>query len=163
MICLIALLVFAVLGLFSVKFRGYFFEAADCVFRKVTLRKCNTSFDQKMKMKISTRVTSVNKPLGGFVFKHFEVLSWIMTILMILSLAYSGYVGLMGAYNWVMYQNCNGPNSTEFCAYNALTGVSTPILNDANITDCNDAFYNTKVNPGFLPSGILDANSSLIK
>jgi len=160
---LIALVVFAVLGLISAKYRGYFFEAADCVFRKVTLRKCNTSFDQKMKMKISTKVTAVNKPLGGFVFKHFEVLSWIMTILMIVSLAYSGYVGFMGAYNWIMYQNCNGPNSTEFCAYNALTGVSTPVSTDSNLTDCNSAYYDPKVNPALGRNGSPDANSSLIK
>ena len=122
MICFIALIVFAVLGIFSAKYRGYFFEASDCIFRRVTLRKCNTSFDQKMKMKITSKATKLNKPLGGYIFKHFEALSWILTIVMIVSLIWSGYTGAVAAYNWVSYGNCNGPNSLVACELNQLTG-----------------------------------------
>ena len=122
MICFVALIVFAVLGIFSAKYRGYFFEASDCIFRRVTLRKCNTSFDTKMKMKITTKTSKLNKPLGGFIFKHFEALSWILTIVMIVSLIWSGYTGAVAVYNWVEYGNCNGPNSALVCELNQLTG-----------------------------------------
>ncbi len=122
MICIIALVVFAILGLFSAKFRGYFFEALDCVFRRVTLRKCTTSFDKKMKMKVTAKVSGLNKPAGSFVFKHFEVISWVLTILMIVSLVWSGYIAVSGIYNWVAYGNCYGPNSDQQCILNDLSG-----------------------------------------
>jgi hypothetical protein len=144
MICIIALVVFAVLGLISAKYRAYFFEALDCVFRKVTLRKCTTSFDKKMKLKITTRVAGVNKSAGSFTFKHFETISWIFTILMIVSMIWSLYVGVVGVYNWVAYGNCNGPNSTEACVLNNLTGKTDPnpvIVPDTNVDvgcSCSD-------------------------
>ena len=114
MICLIALLVFGVLSVFSVKYRALAAEAFDCVFRRVTLRKCNTSFDKKMKTKISMRLFKTHKGLGGFVYKNFEALSWAFTLLMIGSLAFS----VLGAYNYFAYGNCNGPHSTEVCVFN---------------------------------------------
>jgi hypothetical protein len=144
MICVIALVVFAVLGIVSAKYRAYFFEALDCVFKRVTLRKCTTSFDKKMKMKITTRLSAVNKSIGGFTFKHFETISWILTIIMILSMVWSLYVGVTGVYNWVAYGNCNGPNSTEACVLNTLTGKTVPnpttstFIKDNNVAvDCN--------------------------
>ena len=126
MICIIALVVFAILGLFSAKYRAYFLEAFDCVFKKMTLRKCTTSFDKKMKMKITSRLAGVNKSLGSFVYKHFETISWIFTIIMILSLIWSAYVGVSGVYNWVAYGNCYGPDSAQVCVLNTITGQVQP-------------------------------------
>jgi len=122
MICLVALVVFAVLGIFSAKYRAYFFEAADCIFRRATLRKCSTSFDTKMKMKITSKATKLNRPFGGFIFRHFEALSWVLTIVMVVSLVWSGYSGGIAVYNWVTYGNCNGPDSALTCTLNELTG-----------------------------------------
>jgi hypothetical protein len=115
------------LGLFSVKYRNYFFEALDCVLRKATLRKCTTSFDQKMKMKVSTKISVINKRLGGFVFKHFDTLSWIVTFSMIISLLYTAYYAFFGLYNFYFYGNCNGPQSTGQCVYSAVA-AATPDL-----------------------------------
>jgi len=122
MICFIALIVFAVLGIFSARYRAYFFEALDCVFRKATLRKCTSSFDKKMKVKVSSGFARLSKPLGGFVFKNFEVLSLIVTIAMIISLVWSAVVGGVALYNWVSYGNCDGPDSGAICTLNQLTG-----------------------------------------
>jgi|GEM_PF-973652 len=127
LICFIALFVFAILGLFSVKYRTYFFEALDCVLRKATLRKCTTSFDKKMKMKVSAKLSFLNKNLGGFVFKHFELISWVVTGAMIVSLVWSAYLGFVGLYNFFMYGNCEGKNSTGQCVYNAVA-AATPDL-----------------------------------
>lgn len=124
MICLIALFIFGVLALVSAKYRAYFKEAADCVFRKMTLRKCTTSFDKKMKVKISSKISNRNQKIGGFVFKNFETLSWIMTIIMILSMIFTAYYGFLGLYNYYWFGNCNGPNSPELCIYNSLTGTT---------------------------------------
>ncbi|MFA5931396.1 MAG: hypothetical protein WC821_03725 [archaeon] len=138
MICIIALVVFAILGLISAKYRAYFFEALDCVFKKATLRKCTTSFDKKMKMKITTRLSKLNSSLGRTVFKHFETISWIFTILMIASMIWSAYVGFMGVYNWVAFGNCYGPDSTQACVLNNLTGKVQPagytIITDTNLS-----------------------------
>ena len=120
MICFIALFVFAILGLFSAKYRSYFFEASDCVFRKMTLRKCTTSFDNKMKMKITTKISKVNKSLAGFIFKHFDLLSWILTIIMLISLIWTAYLAFFGLYNFFLYGNCDGPNSTAACVYGTV-------------------------------------------
>ncbi len=122
MICFIALFVFAVLGIFSARYRAYFLEASDCVFRKATLRKCSSSFDKKMKMKVTSKLAKVSKPFGGFVFKHFEVLSMIVTIAMIVSLVWSAWVGGVAVYNWVAFGNCNGPDANIACELNQLTG-----------------------------------------
>ncbi len=136
MICFIALIIFAVLGIFSVKYRNYFFEAADCVFRKVTLRKCTTSFDKKMKMKVSAKLSKFNKPTGSFVFKNFDLISWMITLLMIISLVWTAYAAFTGIYNWYAFGNCNGPDSGGLCVYNALTGANVPAV--STISSCSD-------------------------
>jgi hypothetical protein len=137
MICLIALAVFAILGIISAKYRTYFFEALDCVTKRVTLRKCTTSFDKKMKMKITTRISGLSKPLGGFVFKKFETISWIITIIMILSLVWTAWVGFTGIYNWYYYGNCNGPESNQICELNNLIGASPAVIAKCANLDCN--------------------------
>ena len=120
MICFIALFIFAILGLFSTKYRSYFIEASDCVFKKMTLRKCTTSFDNKMKMKITAKISLVSKPLARFVFKKFDLLSWILTIIMIISIIWSAYLAFFGLYNFFTYGNCDGPNSTAVCVYSSV-------------------------------------------
>lgn len=136
MICVVALVVFAILGLVSAKYRNYFFEAFDCVTKKITLRKCTTSFDKKMKMKITTKLAKVSKPLGGFVFKNFDLISWILVFLMIVSLIWSAWVGFSGLYNWFYYGNCNGPDSNEFCSLNNLIGASPEVIEKCANLDC---------------------------
>ncbi|MFH1588609.1 MAG: hypothetical protein ABIA76_04700 [Candidatus Diapherotrites archaeon] len=125
MICLIALIVFAILGIFSAKYRDYAREAFDCVFRRMTLRKCNTSFDKKMKMKLTGKIMKKSPKAGGIVFKHFELISWFFTVLMIASFAYSA----VSIYNFVVYNNCEGPNAVGPCIYNEITGELTSMNN----------------------------------
>jgi hypothetical protein len=139
MICLLALLAFGILSIFSLKYRAYFLEALDCVTRKLTLRKCTTSFDKKMQAKVVAKTSSINPKLGGFVHKNFELLSWIVTIITIISILWTAYAGFFGVYNWYVYGNCNGPNSIEPCVFNAITGTPTsPTCGLTNCTaDCN--------------------------
>ncbi len=111
MICLIALVVFAILSIFSVKYRSFFWEALDCVSRKATLRKCNTSFDKKMRMKISKKVSKHSKKLGSCTYKHFNKISWFLTIVMIVSIIISGFYGFTALYDYALYGNCGGPNA----------------------------------------------------
>jgi len=126
MICFIALIVFAILALFSAKYRAYFKEALDCVFRKATLRKCTTSFDKKMKMKVTSKISKRNKGFGRFVYKNFDILTWTITIVSIIIMIYSLWFGVLGVYNFYVFGNCNGPNNDEFCVYDVLSGIDVP-------------------------------------
>ncbi len=135
MICFMALIIFAILAVFSAKYRAYFKEALDCVARKATLRKCTTSFDKKMKIKVTSKLSKRNKSLGKFVYKNFDIITWTITIVSIIIMILSLYFGVLGVYNWYAYGNCNGPDSTELCVYNALTGIEQPNTNISTIMD----------------------------
>ncbi|MCK4670319.1 MAG: DsbA family protein [Nanoarchaeota archaeon] len=119
MICIIAFVVFAVMAIFSANYRPLAAEAFDCVFRKMTFRKCKTRLDERIKSKITGKLMGHTPKGAAFVFKRFEILSWIFVIVTIVSLAYSGY----STYNYIQYGNCYGPEVTGgFCIYNALEG-----------------------------------------
>ena len=102
-LCFVALFVFAVLSIFSAKYRPLAIEAFDCSFRKVTLRKCQTGFDEKLKGMIISGLMMKNETAAKFVFKNFETLSLIFTFLFFASLVYSGY----SIYNLVVYGTCD--------------------------------------------------------
>jgi len=116
MICLIALFVFGVLAIFSASYRPLAKEAFDCVFRKITFRKCKTNLDQRIKGDLVGRSMRRSPWFARFLHKRFEILSWIFTILLILSLVQSG----ISIYYWAAYGNCNGPNESGFCIFNSV-------------------------------------------
>jgi len=117
MICIIALIVFGILGIFSASYRKVAAEAADCVFRRLTLRKCETGLDKRLKSKISGKVARKSPRLARFLHKYFEVFSWLFIVLFILSIITAG----IGLTNYVKYGNCNGPeNNGEFCIFDPL-------------------------------------------
>ncbi|MBU4246432.1 MAG: thioredoxin domain-containing protein [Nanoarchaeota archaeon] len=119
MICLIALVIFAVLGIFSAKYRGLSKEAFNCVFRRITLRKCETGFDKKMKAGIVSRLMNKSPAAARLMHRHFEAISWLFTITLLVSMYYSG----LGLYNYAVYNNCNGQQG-DFCIFNAVSGQS---------------------------------------
>ncbi len=114
MICIVALVAFAILGIFSAKYRSLAKEAFNCVFRRLTLRSCETGFDRRMKAKIIGKLLARSPKTAGLVFRNFEAISWIFTILMLASIVLSA----QGVYNYAVYGNCNGPHSSVFCIFN---------------------------------------------
>jgi len=119
MICLIALVVFGILGIFSATHRKIAREALDCVFRRLTIRKCTSGLDKRLKSQITGKLMSKSPRLAKFTYRNFELISWVLTILMVLSLFYTG----LGIYNFAKYGNCNGAGSSEACFYNGLTNI----------------------------------------
>lgn len=113
MICLIALIVFGVLGIFSATHRQLAKEAFDCVFKKLTFRKCETGLDTRLKSKVTGKLIRKSPKIARLVYKHFEVLSWSFIILFTLSTVYVG----IGGYNYYLYGNCNGPSEEGFCIF----------------------------------------------
>jgi len=129
-ICIIALPVFAFLGLFSLKYRILAAEAFRCLFRTAQLKPCDSRLNQRIKINFTSKLMWWPSLAKG-VYKNFAILSWIFVILMIGSTIATGY----GFYNYVKYGNCNGPDSSAFCVFNAFSEQS--IQNDScssNIT-----------------------------
>lgn len=113
MICVAAAIIFGVLAIFSAKYRALAKEAWSCVFRKVTLRPCQSGLDRRVRMQTTIALSKRSPALGRAVHKAFPALSFLLVALTILSLGYVVYGGV----NYVLYGNCNGPGSTGFCVF----------------------------------------------
>lgn len=131
MICVVALVVFAVLAIFSAKYRPLAKEAFDCSFRKLTFRKCKTNLDQRIRAKLTGKLMRTPR-IARFTYNNFQILSVIFTILFFVSLIYTGY----GVYNVIIYGNCNGPDDEGFCIFEPLSvGGCAP--EECTNVDCN--------------------------
>ena len=104
------------MSIFSAKYRPLAAEAFDCVFRKMTLRKCETGLDQRIKGGIIGGLMVHNEKAAGFVFKHFESMSFTFTVLFFASMLYSGY----SIYNLIVLGTCDPVSGN--CVF-------TPLLN----------------------------------
>lgn len=128
MICIIALVVFGILGIFSATHRALAKEAFNCVFKRVTLRKCTTGFDVKMKSGITGFILKCSPKIASFTYKYFEILSWIFIILSVISLVLVAQT----AYNIIVYGTCD-PSDPMSCI---LTNYETKADCLDNCTEC---------------------------
>jgi len=128
MICIIALIVFGTLAIFSAKYRPLAKEALDCVFRRVTLRKCRSGLDKRLKSTITGKVMRKHPTLARFIYKHFEIISWAFLILLIASIVQTS----ISVYNYAAYGNCNGPDEEGFCIFDPL-GNNHPALSETSV------------------------------
>lgn len=140
--CIVGFVVFGILAVFSAKYRTYFRETVRCITRQITLRPCDTQFDEKMKSKISAKLIGISPKLAGLVYKRFSIISWIFLILTIISIVLIAQT----AYNLAVYGTCDpqtgncvfrpGYTINESCAnltYDCIAiGCST---NNATICD----------------------------
>ena len=123
--CIVALIVFGIMGIFSASQRALAREAFDCVFRRITLRPCNTGFQEKVKGKLLGKVLKRSTFMAKVLNKYYEIFSWIFFILMVGSTIWVG----KGVYNFYVYGSCNGLNQSGFCAFdpsgenNKVTGI----------------------------------------
>jgi protein-disulfide isomerase len=130
--CLIALIVFGIMGIFSASHRMLAKEAFSCVFHRITLRPCNSGFKEKIKSKILSKLINRSTFAAKMVNKHYEILSWIFFILMVGSTIWV----LHGAYNFYVYGSCNGLNQSGFCAFDpsGANNKITSISNQCGVT-----------------------------
>ncbi len=117
-LCIIAFFVFAVMSIFSAKYRPLAKEAFGCVFKTITLKPCDTGMDDRFKAEVVSALLKVSPGAARFTNKNFVAISWVFVILTIASFAYTAY----GVYNFYFYGNCDGPNSEGACILNDLTG-----------------------------------------
>jgi protein-disulfide isomerase len=113
MLCIIAFVVLGILGIFSATNRALAKEAMDCVLRRVTLRPCNTGFDEKMKAKILGSIITRSEVAARVINKNFELLSWVFFILMLGSTVWA----VRGVYLYYVTGSCNGLNQAAFCVF----------------------------------------------
>ena len=106
-LCIIALIVFSILGIFSGHYRGLAKDAFKCVFLTIQFKPCNVQLETKIKTKITSKLMVVPS-LARFFYKYFKPISWIFTISFFASLIYSSY----GIYNLLAIGRCD-PNSTS--------------------------------------------------
>ncbi len=130
-ICIIALPVLLIMGIFSMRYRILAKEAFECIFHMVTLKPCKSKLDQRIKASLTGKVMKHHQGLARWIFKNFEILSWIFVIIFIASVIFSAW----GVYNFAAYGNCNGPQSSGICILkNVETGVGAI---ESAITKCN--------------------------
>jgi len=131
-LCWIALPIFAILGIFSARYRRLTRDSFECLFKTMTFRKCQTGLDDKFKSDITATVMKFSPRTAGFVYKNYKLLSWIFLILLV----WSTYYTSIGVYNYIQYGNCNGPDSTGFCIFDPLgenSQISTCSTEDLGI------------------------------
>jgi protein-disulfide isomerase len=113
MACIVALIIFGIMGLFSATHRALAKEALDCVFRRVTFRPCNTGFKEKVKSGLVAWLLNRSVLAAKIFNKFYEVFAWIFFILMVGSTVWV----VRGGYNFYFYGSCNGLNASGFCAF----------------------------------------------
>ncbi len=116
--CIIALIVSAVMSIFSAGHRKLALEALRCVLRKATLRPCETGMDERMRAEAVARVLRYSPHAARVVNRHFEAVSAVFFIISMASFAYSA----LSVYNFYYYGNCEGPAATTACFLNTVTG-----------------------------------------
>lgn len=111
-ICIIALIVFSVLSLFSAKYRPLAKESFRCMFRMITFRPCESNLEDRIRTKITTKLIKPFPVIAKFTYRNFKLLSWVFVILFFSSL----FLTARGAYNLAIYGTCD-PHSTT-CIFN---------------------------------------------
>ena len=117
-ICIVALLVFGIAGIFSATHRKMFYQALHCLKRNIMLRPCETGFDRKLKYSIARRVYKFPR-LHDFVYRHFNLFSWLLVILLFGSL----FVSARGLYYLATEKTCD-PNNPEGCPLSKIAGYN---------------------------------------
>ena len=113
MLCFLALIVFSLMGIFSASHRQLALRALDCVFRRLTIRPCNTGFKEEVKGKLLGFLLRKSPASARALNNHFELLAWMFFIISLVSAIWVG----RGVYNFYYYGSCNGLNQSGFCAF----------------------------------------------
>jgi len=132
-LCIIALPIFLILGVFSVKYKILAKDALDCLGRTITFRKCKSRLDDRIKSHVTGKFIRKNHKLGLFVYRNFQLLSIIFIIIFIVSLFFS----VIGYVNYLKYGNCNGPDSNGVCVYSDVLGDYTCNHEECTNEECS--------------------------
>jgi hypothetical protein len=119
-LCLVALVVFSVMSIWSAKYRRLAKEAFKCVTKTLTLSPCDMAFEQKVKAKVTAKLLNVSPTLARGFYQNFRIFAWAFTASFFVSLIITAY----SFYNYFVYGSCD---PGEPCYITAL-GVSIGLL-----------------------------------
>ncbi|MFH1439208.1 MAG: thioredoxin domain-containing protein [Candidatus Woesearchaeota archaeon] len=129
-LCLLALPLFAILAIFSVRYRRLTLDALDCLLRTVTLRKCTSGLDDRIKADLTGRVLKLSPKTAGFFYRHYKIISWVVLLIFL----WSTYQSSVSIYNYALYGDCNGPEETGFCLFDPSGGhISECTIDGENV------------------------------
>jgi hypothetical protein len=119
-LCLVALVVFSVMSIWSAKYRRLAREAFKCVTKTLTLSPCDMAFEQKVKAGVTAKLLNVSPTLARGFYQNFRIFAWAFTATFFVSLIITAY----SFYNYFVYGSCD---PGEPCYMTAL-GVGIGVL-----------------------------------
>jgi thiol-disulfide isomerase/thioredoxin len=117
------MVVFSILGIFSVRWRRVAKEAFHCVFRMIQFKPCDVKLEEKIKSKLTTKLMKIPK-LARFIYKNFKIISWIFTIAFFASMFYTVY----SLYNLAVYGSCSPGASCIFNPQGNITDKNVCVI-----------------------------------
>lgn len=108
MLCGAAMVVFGILGLFSLRYRALARQAFHCVFQTVRLKPCDTGFDLKVRSKVTARLLRFPRVARGW-RRHYRAVALFFVATLLGSFAYSAHAG----YNLLVYGSCEPGEDCE--------------------------------------------------
>ncbi|MGD0176302.1 MAG: hypothetical protein ABSC50_05695 [Candidatus Bathyarchaeia archaeon] len=119
-LCLVALVVFSAMSIFSSKYRRLAKEAFKCVLKTLTLSPCDMAFEQRVKAKVTAKLLNISPALARGFYRNFRIFAWAFTATFFVSLFITAYA----FYNYAVYGSCD---PGEPCYITAL-GVSIGVV-----------------------------------
>jgi hypothetical protein len=117
-LCIIALVVFSVMGIFSAKYRQYAKDSFKCVYNMALLRPCELDMERRIKHKFIITLSNLHAPSARFANQNFKAISVVFVLLLLVSSVYSAYT----IYNLITLGTCE-PHSTS-CIFNPQSNLS---------------------------------------
>ena len=111
MFCIVAFIIFTILGIFSASYRTLAKKAWGCVLRKVTFKPCDINIQEELKSRLIGKLILTRPRLARFIGRFAGALAWTFVVLSVWSLLVVFNSGL----NLFVYDTCN-PNNPESCS-----------------------------------------------
>ena len=101
-LCLVALVVFSVMSIWSAKYRRLAKETFKCVTRTLTLSPCDMAFEQRVKARVTAKLLNLNPALARTFYQNFRIFAWAFTATFFVSL----FLTARSFYNYAVYGSC---------------------------------------------------------
>jgi hypothetical protein len=118
-LCLVALVVFSVMSIFSTKYRRLAKESFKCVMKTLTLSPCDMAFEQRVKAKVTAKLLNISPSVARAFYQNFRVFAWGFTATFFVSLFIIGY----SFYNFAVYGSCEPGQPCYMTALGLTSGT----------------------------------------
>ncbi len=111
MFCIVAFVIFGILGIFSARYRILAQKSWGCVLRRLTFKACDMSVQEEVKARLIGKLIITRPRLAKFIDRWAVSFAWTFVILSVWSLI----VVINSSLNLFVYDTCN-PDNPEACA-----------------------------------------------